>query len=385
MKRILAVILAFSAIASLSSCGNGVTPRYDAPDSSTSDRAGKSSDNAPDEPKADDMLCELSAEDVDGMTETMSLIYSSMKERDLDRMIEGLYTEELVGYMLKYGSVEELKGMLNFAEADSVDPDALKVKSAGDADEEIARAVRVYYSSMLSTFRVMDEMGIDMKTLQSGGYSHEKTAEFQEAVKDFDVTKNLDDPDADIVIDIPEVKNVGFSGINGSEGRTVLMYKVNGEGWKLDMFVGSMMTFVRASRQDSVNSMIKTIVYSALSALEEMDADGIDVGGCCIISSDSSKNKFGADCAMEDCADTLTERMNYYADLDAASGGNDYFLVFVDGMCVYGVIGKDNYSGMYPARKRMISLGRSDSNFELADPSNFTYEQLYEECATLIK
>lgn len=381
MKRILAVILAFSAIASFSACGNGTPPQYEAPDFSSSDR----SVNDTNESKADDMPGGLSAEDVDGVTETMSLIYSSMKERDLDRMIEGLYTDEQVGYMLKYGSVEELKGMLNFAEADSIDPDALKVKSAEDADEETARAIRVYYSSMLSTFRVMNEMGIDMKTLQSGGYSFEKVAEFQEAVKDFDVMKNLDDPDADIVIDIPEVKNIGFSGINGSEGRTMLMYKVNGEGWKLDMFVGSMMTFVRTSRQDSVNSMIKTIVYSALSALEEMDEDGIDISGCCIISSDSSKNKFGADCALENRADTLIKRMNYYADLDAASGGNDYFLVFADGMCVYGVIGMDNYSGMYPARKRMISLGRSESNFELADPSQFTYEQLYEECAALIK
>lgn len=381
MRRILAVILAFSAIASFSACGDGVTPRYDAPGFSTSDRSG----NDTNEPKADDMSGGLSAEDADGMTETMSLIYSSMKERDLDCMINGLYTEELVGYMLKYGSVEELKGMLNFAEADSVDLDALSVKSAEDADEETARAVRVYYSSMLSTFRVMDEMDIDMKTLQSGGYSREKVEEFQEAVKDFDVTKNLDDPDAELVIDIPEVKNVGFSGINGSEGRTMLMYKVDGEGWKLDMFVGSMMTYVRTSRQDSVNSMIKNIVYSALSALEEMDEDGIDISGCCIISSDSSKNKFGADCALEDCADTLIQRMNYYTDLDAASGGNDYFLVFVDGVCVYGVIGKDNYSGMYPARKRMISLGRSDSNFELVDPSKFTYEQLYEECAAFIK
>lgn len=381
MKRILAVILAFSAIASLSACGDGVTPRYDAPDFSTSDRSG----NDTNEPKADDLPGELSAEDADGMTETMSLIYSSMKERDLDRLIDGLYTEELVGYMLKYGSVDELKGMLNFAEADSVDPDALSVKSAEDADEEIARAVRVYYSSMLSTFRVMDEMDIDIKTLQSGGYSYEKVAEFQEAVKDFDVTKNLDDPDAKLVIDIPEVKNVSFSGINGSDGKTMLMYKVDSEGWKLDMFVGSMMTYVRTSRQDIVNSMIKNIVYSALSALEEMDEDGIDISGCCIISSDSSKNKFGADCALEDCTDTLIQRMNYYADLDASSGGNDYFLVFVDGVCVYGVIGKDNYSGMYPARKHMISLGRSDSNFELVDPSKFTYEQLYEECAALIK
>lgn len=385
MRRILAVILAFSAIASFVACGKGTTPRSDAPDASTSDKAGKSSGIDTDEPKDDDMLVGLSAEDVDGMTETMSLIYSSMKERDLNRMIEGLYTDEQVGYMLKYGSVEELKGMLNFAEADSADPDAIRVKSAEDADEETAWAVRVYYSSMLSTFRVMDEMGIDMKTLQSGGYSFEKVAEFQEAVKDFDVTKNLSDPDAELVIDIPEVKNVGFSGVNGSEGRTVLMYKVDGEGWKLDMFVGSMMTFVRTSKQDSVNSMIKTIVYSALSALEEMDEDGIDVSGCCIISSDSSKNKFGADCALEECTDKLMERMNYYADPDASSGGKDYFLVLVDGVCVYGVIGIDNYSGTYPARKHMISLGRSDSNFELADPSQFTYEQLYEECTALIK
>ncbi|MCR4639181.1 proline-rich domain-containing protein [Ruminococcus sp.] len=124
----------------------------------------------------------------------------------------------------------------------------------------------------------------------------------------------------------------------------------------LAIMIPSYSRYKQKAKQTNINSKASSIYRAANSALADLDADGVDVNGDYIISSDSSK-----DIAVPYDAGKFCERENKYFDKAAES---EYFIVVRDGVAVYAAASeswtdKKAKIGTYPARYTGSSVAYS--------------------------
>ena len=155
-----------------------------------------------------------------------------------------------------------------------------------------------------------------------------------------------------------------------------LVYYIDGDGWK---FEESMIGYVNKSKKISLNAAASSLEKAYASALTDLDAEGVDLSGKYIISSDDNMN-VNAENKPVDKIKSQTK--NYFDDIVKI----DYFIVIDNGCPIYAVtMNKDDnaFIGTYPADTLPADI--NDYSKEKDENFNHSYEELYELAKDLLK
>lgn len=159
----------------------------------------------------------------------------------------------------------------------------------------------------------------------------------------------------------------------------LLVYYIDGEGWKVDT---SLKSYVEALKSQSMNSTASTFYKAANCVLTEMENEGIDVFGAYIISSDPAKN-VNVNIELDKFMADMELWFRDYADYD-------FFVVISDGVCVgaYCVDKEEpELVGMYPEGRLPVYDGESffGNHTELDEDASYTYDELYDMLASQLE
>ena len=369
MRKIIAFVTALAALScTLTACGSK-------DDSSTSTTTAASSTSASESGTGEDNSAGGSDSTVDGTEDVTassevqtgtSMEASTEPEEelnghivgddapymnDLKDMIDCLNNKKFVEYISYMYPTELLNAALE-AQGNSME-DMAKQMAEGMEKEGAGTALPV----KLGKVAEYDESDDLVKQMREGfdEAMNGSTADSDELSKQlgFDLMKYIEMLKDCKVIDVEMLFADGKS-----EVATFMAYEADGEGWKFDVTMLSMLTYVKKSKQSSLNSNAATIDKAALSSITDMDAKSGFPSGKFVLGENKS-----LDVNVPDGVDTdelRSSMKNYFDKLDDLN----YFVVIKDVDVVKVVCKKkdsDEYIGIYPA-----------------DSSNTkTYEELY--------
>ncbi|MDE6092017.1 MAG: hypothetical protein K2G14_02865, partial [Ruminococcus sp.] len=353
-------------------------------DEETEDSAEEKEEEA-----ADSETEEVDGEDINGeeISETEDTNKSSEKlsadgsyEEAIERLLECMNNNDVEGmiglvFPEKYRSVIELMADMEGISLDEMVGDMENISKESVhlveivSDEPMTDDYMEMLNEMYGGFQAISDYieqngkdNIDYDKLEEAIYSIDDVSDIKPY---FEIT------DGHIVNCMFEVEDE--NGEKESYEQELIMYYIDGEGWKTDL---SMMGYIKKSKQASINSNAATIMKASSAALVDLDETGVEIPEKCIISSDDSKNYNVSDDFVSQFEETLEQYFSDYTNYD-------YFIIIKDGYVVYAAaVNPDSPKsvGTYPANM----VYSADEEYVSKD-EKLTYDELYDICLEQIK
>lgn len=374
MKKIIAFITAVAALScTVTACGkssdssssdNTASTSVASAEASTEDSSGNEAETtgetteASTEEKTTEEKQQMSTEPSDTGLEDVFEVEDADYMDDLKDFIDCMNNKDFVSYT-KYMFPEKL---IDYA-----------TQTSGISIEELAKQMESQMSEDASSYLpVTIEKVVESKIDSDGADVSELIDTFQKTIEEigdgkeefgFDVKEYLSG------ISDPHYIAVEMKNAKGeSDTHEFFVYHIKDEGWKFDL---SLLSYVKKSKNASINSTANTLSMCVNAALTDMDAEGDNVFGKFIISSDKSLEKNIPSGLDTDKLKTYIK--NYFDKLDDI----EYFAVCDNGCCTYAVCQKsgDNYAGTYPAKTIYDKDGPKTGS------GNESFSELYKACS----
>ncbi|MDE6665137.1 MAG: hypothetical protein K2K14_02960 [Ruminococcus sp.] len=389
MKKIIAMLTFTAVLCSFASCGHDSADEV-TEESSVSSVAEETEDSAEEkEEAADSETEEVDGEDTNGeeISETEDTNKSSEKlsadgsyEEAIERLLECMNNNDVEGmiglvFPEKYRSVIELMADMEGISLDEMVGDMENISKESVhlveivSDEPMTDDYMEMLNEMYGGFQAISDYieqngkdNIDYDKLEEAIYSIDDVSDIKPY---FEIT------DGHIVNCMFEVEDE--NGEKESYEQELIMYYIDGEGWKTDL---SMMGYIKKSKQASINSNAATIMKASSAALVDLDETGVEIPEKCIISSDDSKNYNVSDDFVSQFEETLEQYFSDYTNYD-------YFIIIKDGYVVYAAaVNPDSPKsvGTYPANM----VYSADEEYVSKD-DKITYDEIYDICLEQIK
>lgn len=279
---------------------------------------------------------------------TVEEYVSAVNSKDYEKAIMLMFPDSLAEVMMEFNEfgVSQATDVFDGANCTIVD---LKEKSV--ATDELADELAQVLSQIKGAYEYIAENGED------AFWSYEP------------------DENAGTMCEITQLYEVVLTVAN-ENGDTadipLMVYNVEGEGWNID---ASMQEYISESKEQSMVSTAKSFLNATNTILVEMDCMGVDLSGCFVICSDSSKNisgDFDVDAFTEDLANWFPDYTDY-----------EYILVIDNGMCLGAYCADKSDSeivGMYP--DGMVPTFENGKivrdKITLSENDSYSLDELYE-------
>ena len=203
-------------------CGNNESSKTDETSASDTADASAASGNK-------ENVQEYSGEELADVLRTFFISGDSMK------MLEASLPDDIIKSMENIGGIDVISETLASAVAQSMsgvpemDAGAIEYISDTDCTDEFRSKLEKLYSAYYDIYRIMDDNGIRYEEYLAGDVEDKSVSD---ALDRYGKLCTGEDTDTAQTITFEDVRVVTFS-MNGDNTEFV-MYKVNGEGWKLD-------------------------------------------------------------------------------------------------------------------------------------------------------
>lgn len=271
---------------------------------------------------------------------------------DLKNMIDCLNNKDFTAY-IKYMYPKEFLDAALKAQGHSLEEMAQEMANGLEEKEEINNTFPIKLGKV-AEYDTSDEM---VKQMRAGfeetlSGSSDDTSKISEQLG-FDIKKYIEKLKDCKIIDVEMISADGKS-----ETETFMAYEADGEGWKFDITMMSMLSYVKKSKKVSANSAASSIDKAAISTITDIDEkDGFPADKFVLGTNSSLDVNVPANVDAEALRKGIK---NYFDKVD----DYNYFVVIQNADVIKVVCEKkdsDGNVGMYPAD----------------NDSTETYEELY--------
>lgn len=387
MKKIIAGILAFTTVFTmLTGCGKDESSSSEKSSSSSAQSAEKAGDSdSKDEDNTNSTEENVTEQDVtEENTETETKENNNGADNDYIEP-SGDYLDFLKDAIEKINNSDFKDLLYSYYPTDVVDT-ILEYRSdmVDELKEELgSNGKKIIYKGIISEEKVPDDeiadAGEELAQYAAAAELIKKYKGDVEAIPEEEQKAAMEVRDSRYKITQAYLVDVEIE-YEGEEGNPdemyFLVYYIDGDGWK---FEESMIGYVNKSKKIALNADASSLEKAYASALTDLDAEGVDLSGKYIISSDDSMN-VNAENKPVDKIKSQTK--NYFDDVEKI----DYFVVIDNGCPIYAVtMNKDDnaFIGTYPADTLPADI--NDYSKEKDENFNHSYEELYELAKDLLK
>lgn len=226
MKKMLAFLTAaICCFGTLTACGNKESSNTDK--ASASDKATSPAASVSEEPAHENSG--------DEFTEVFRTFFIG---KDPIQMLEVSLPDVVIESMEKIGAVETISETIASTVAQSMsavpvmDDGTIEYVSERECTPEFRSRLESLYSAYYNVYRTMDENGISYEEYITGNVDENRMKLLSDVLDRYGRVCAGGETEAERLITFEDVRLVTFS-MNGGQTE-FLMYKVNGEGWKLD-------------------------------------------------------------------------------------------------------------------------------------------------------
>ncbi|MDE5619232.1 MAG: hypothetical protein K2I80_01725 [Ruminococcus sp.] len=381
MKKIIAVLAFTAVLCSFASCGNDVADEISEEFSVTSVSEEVTEEETTEE-VTESETDEVTEEETDGK-ESENITESAEKlsaegsyEEAIEMLVECINNKDAEGMISlvfpdRYYNVIEIIAEMNGVSLDEVADDMYDTSNESlrlaeiISDEPITDDYMVLINEMYGGFQAISDY------IEKNGSENIDYDEFAEAIDMSDLKPYFEISDGHLVNCIFESENK--NGEKDTYEQELIMYYIDGEGWKTDLF---MMGYIKKAKQASINSGAATMYKASAASLTELDEPDVELPETCIISSDHNRSYN----VNDDFVSQFEERLeNFFSDYKEYN----YFIVIQNGTAVYTAITKSEnlqYIGTYPANK----IYSADNEYVTKD-EKITYDEIYNICLEQLK
>lgn len=381
MKKIIAMLAFTAVLCSFASCGHDSADEVteESSVSSVSEVEEESEEEVPSESEevsTEESEEETSSDNVshegvepDGdvsFEDAINMLLDSIGKGDVETGLKLTFPDKYIDVikLLAEAEGEPLETLMSdmYGESENVTASLVQIVSAEPITDEYIDMMSEMYGTFELLRQYIEENGSD-------NFDIEKAEEY------FDDMDELPAPyfDIDTGYIVNFILEYTEDGETDTEEVEMIMYYIDGEGWKSDL---SMLGYVKKSKQASINSTAATVMKASNTVLVDLDEQGVELPDKCIISSDHSKNYNVSDDFVSQFEETLEQ---YFPDY----GNYDYFIIIKGGCAVYAAaVNPDSpkFAGTYPANQ----LYSADEEYVSKD-EKLTYDELYDICLEQIK
>ncbi len=383
MKKVIALFAVTTVLCSFASCGQD--PADEVPEESSATSVEEVSEEETTEEitesekeevtESETSETESETEDVSESTDEPSenLSADSSYEDAINMFIDCMNNKDIEGLMKLSFPDKYIDTMKFFVEISGGSLDELTM-SAEESGENL-RLVEIVSAEPMSSedMDMLKEMYGSFELInqyvEQNGKDNIDEEKLEEFISESD-SENLPEPyfeisDGQIVNCMIEYEYE--NGETETSESELMMYYIDGEGWKTDM---SLMGYVKKSKQASINSSAKSIINAANVSLTDLDVQGVEIPDC-IVSSDHTKNYNVSDDFVSQLEEGMEAFFPDYKDYD-------YFIVIKNGVADYLAVNdpeNPKYTGTYPAEK-VYSV---DGEYTKKD-KNLTFDEIYQSC-----
>lgn len=382
MKKIFAALTAFICAASVFT-GCGKTDDDD--EKSSGKKSGKSTE--------------------DELEEVVQELIDAGKNMDIEKIAKLSLPDELADTLFSMAAdeINELKKEAEDELTDNIDGKLVSVKKTEDIDKSYLSLLEKGSSAVMIVADYMKENDIDVEDLQTmdesylyGLISNEslegtpmgdlidilQSADSYDSIEDFAASKELDKIESRYSITDGCMAEVTIEVDGETKTIEVPFYKIKDEGWNGEMILyPTMIGYVKRSKQTAIATSAHNLYDTVNTALTDMDEQGLDINGTYIIGSDEKWNyNVSSDFDMEIFNIDMNEYYNGVSDLD-------YFLVVVDGICIYAACENPEYTGTFPVKTYPSDYDGDTLNTKPmnTEQEKYTLQELYDMTIELIE
>ena len=191
----------------------------------------KSDEDEDDNKKTDD---KVSDGDTDVYKDVLTQFCEFAINKDTDGLMKLTFPDKLIDALIKIDAydfmVESIDG--SYSSMEDINLDLLEIESVSDCDAETVEKLEKLYSVYSELFICMADNDINYNDMQSGNIDTEKAMLLIEPATKLSQLDDIENLDVDIIIPFEEAKYVTIN----AEGfdQKFVMYKVEGNDWKLD-------------------------------------------------------------------------------------------------------------------------------------------------------
>lgn len=309
----------------------------------------------------------------------------TMKDGELEDFLRCVFPDNMVEGMEELGLSSLMAGSLGDMDED-IEFEVREVVKTEDIPEEEIENMEKLYSLLDEVISVFEDEGLTFESLMSGDVDDKVMEELQEKFSYLDDAEAIEDLDIDVTVQIQDAKKVTFAVESDGEEdeEEIPMYKVKGEGWKIEVMYIALMDYAEKVKTSKAASTAKSVRNAFQTSFVELDEEGISLKGVYVISSDSEKEilaekgKF----TLGGNVDVLMEKAeSFFEELPDMK----YFAVCVNGNVSYVAFEKDGIVGTYPAKEIICEIDGARVEYETFDPADSDFEDIYKKCLKVIE
>lgn len=309
----------------------------------------------------------------------------AVKNGEKSDYLKCMFPDNVAEGMEKSGLSDLMGGNMGDMSEDA-DFEIKEVVKTEDIPEEDIENMEKVYSLFDEVVTIFDEEGIDVSSLMSGEVDEEKMEEIREKLSYVKDAEAIEELDIDVTVKIQDAKKVTFAVEKDGEKaeEEIPMYKVKGEGWKIEVMYIALMDYADKAKASKAASTAKSVKNAFQTSFIELDEEGISLKGVYVISSDSEKEILAekGKSALGGNVDTLIEKAeSFFEELPDMK----YFAVCVNGNVSYVAFEKDGIVGTYPAKEIICEIDGARVEYETFDPADSDFEEIYKKCLKVIE
>lgn len=304
----------------------------------------------------------------------------AVKNGEKSDYLKCMFPDNVAEGMEKSGLSELMGGNMGDMSEDA-DFEIKEVVKTEDIPEEDIENMEKVYSLFDEVVTIFDEEGIDVSSLMSGEVDEEKMEEIGEKLSYVKDAEAIEELDIDVTVQIQDAKKVTFAVEKDGEKaeEEIPMYKVKGEGWKIEVMYIALMDYADKAKAASANSNASSILKAFMSSVVDQDVKGVYTKGVYVFSSDSGKEVLEdeSDDSLGGNKEEVYENAEQYFE---SLNDYEYFAVCVNGSCVYAAVERDGVVGVCPSGQIISEFDGKSYEFEEFDPEGADLDEVYDKC-----
>ena len=305
-----------------------------------------------------------------GFAKTLYAYFEALNESDYEKALKYFYPAEIVDGLIEVSEIQNTD--LTALVASDVEAKSYEITDIEIESEIFNDDLNELSDTMNQMYYVVDTVKNYDKDIDS--MSEEELTEIQNKIM------NIEENEVEKKYTVTEGYDVTVNYLVDGEPDEDYFYvfNVEGDGWMLQ---NSMRKYIKNSRQSSANADSKTIIIAYNTALTELDEMDANLSGTFILCSDESKNYNVPD---DFSIDEINEIVGYYYTFEEDC---NYFVIISNGVCHYCAVSafKDTVV-TYPvsAIPKSCNQGTLETE-EVLDISDYTFDELYEISKEIVK
>lgn len=298
-------------------------------------------------------------------------LYAAMNQNDSEKMVRFMYPEKIVDCIHTFAEAGNSLANTFGMDTSGTTYTLTEIVEEGKMSEESLSQLMDNFDQIASMADLIETYGDQLQSMPA-----EKRTELYQSQMDT-YSKSGSHP-----YTITEGYDVTVRSLRNGEPEEEYYYAyyIQGEGWKFD---NSLRKYIRKSKQSAANANAKTLYVAFNTALVDLNAEGTNLSGACLISSDDSKNvQVPASVDVKAITKAVKESFN-------EADGYDYFALVNDGICVYAAVykkDKTGFLGTYPISCLPKALKEHQLETEnVTSLDKYTLDDLYQSAKNVIK